>query len=196
VIAGGGKVALRKILGLLESGADVKVVSPVAVSEIQQLHTQKKLRWIQKNIERNDFKDAFLIVAATNDSSKNSWIASQATDKQLLNIADQPQLGNFIVPSTVKRGKLVISVSTSGSSPALTKKIKKQLEETYYEDYESYVDFLYDCRVLVKKLYKGQEKQRALEELTNEQFLLFKELREQFKEELINDTVQEHKLNN
>jgi precorrin-2 dehydrogenase/sirohydrochlorin ferrochelatase len=116
-------------------------------------------------------------------------------DKQLINVADQPELGNFIVPSLVRRGRLVFSVSTSGSSPALTKKIKRDLEETYNEDYESYVDFLYECRVLIKKFYDGHEKRSILEELTNEQFLHFKKLREKFKQKLINDALKRHKLN-
>jgi precorrin-2 dehydrogenase/sirohydrochlorin ferrochelatase len=195
VIAGGGKVALRKIQGLLNTEANITVVSPDAVLEIKQLHTQNKLRWIPREIVASDFTEAFLIVAATNNQSTNAWIASHTADKQLINVADQPELGNFIVPSLVRRGRLVFSVSTSGSSPALTKKIKREIEETYNEDYESYVDFLYECRVLIKKFYDGQEKRSILEELTNEQFIHFKKSRQKFKQELINGALKKQKLN-
>ncbi|WNB93824.1 NAD(P)-binding protein [Bacillus sp. NEB1478] len=187
VIAGGGKIALRKIQGLVETGANITVVSPDAVSEIKELYTQKKLKWISREIEASDYTDAFLIIAATNDHATNAWIASQAVDKQLINVADHPDLGNFIVPSVVRRGKLVFSVSTSGSSPSLSKKIKKELENTYSADYESYVDFLYECRVLVKKLHNGHERRIALEELINRQFLQSEILREHYKQQLINN---------
>jgi precorrin-2 dehydrogenase/sirohydrochlorin ferrochelatase len=190
VIAGGGKVAMRKISGLLESGAEITVISPEAVLEIQNLHAKKLLKWIPKKAEKTDFTGAFFIIAATDQTKVNSEIASYASHTQLVNIADQPEAGNAIIPSKVSRGKLVISVSTSGASPSLSKKIKTQLQQIYHEDYEPYVDFLQECRILIKNLYEDEAiKREVLEELTDEKFLHAQELRTAFIQKLMTNAL-------
>ncbi|MBH0168011.1 NAD(P)-binding protein [Fictibacillus sp. 18YEL24] len=185
VVAGGGLVAFRKIKGLINEEAKITVISPVVVNEIQEWHAEQKLIWIERKVVREDLVEAFLIVAATNCTESNSWIAEQASPKQLVNVADQPHLGNFIVPSVVKRGKLILSVSTSGASPSLSKSIKKELQQKYSEDYESYLDFLFECRSIIKKEFPQNCRKALLTKLTDQSFLYDEEKQRSYKQELL-----------
>lgn len=185
VVAGGGIVAYRKIKDLLNEEAIITVISPTVVNEIQEWHAEKKLTWIEREVKREDLEKAFLIIAATNSKEVNSWIAEQAKSKQLVNIADQPHLGNFIVPSVVKRGKLILSVSTSGASPSLSKSIKKELQQKYSEDYETYLDFLFECRSIIKKEYTEKYRKDLLTKLTDRSFLYDVEKQRSYKQELL-----------
>ncbi|MGD6962555.1 NAD(P)-binding protein [Fictibacillus phosphorivorans] len=185
VVAGGGLVAHRKIIDLLNEEAIITVISPAAIKEIQEWHAVRKLTWIEKEVERADLEEAFLIIAATNSKEINSWIAEQTSSKQLVNVVDQPDLGNFIVPSVVKRGKLILSVSTSGASPSLSKSIKKELQQKYSEDYETYLDFLFQCRSIIKKEYPEKNRKDLLTKLTDRSFLYNEEKQRAYKQELL-----------
>ena len=185
VVAGGGLVAHRKINDLLNEEAIITVISPAAVKEIQELHAERKLTWTEREVERADLEEAFLIIAATNSKEINSWIAEQTSSKQLVNVVDQPDLGNFIVPSVVKRGKLILSVSTSGASPSLSKSIKKELQQKYSEDYETYLDFLFQCRSIIKKKYPEKNRKDLLTKLTDRSFLYNEEKQRAYKQELL-----------
>ncbi|MGA4719975.1 NAD(P)-binding protein [Fictibacillus nanhaiensis] len=185
VVAGGGIVAYRKIKDLLNEDAIITVISPTVVNEIQQWHAEKKLTWIEREVKREDLERAFLIIAATNTKEVNSWIAEHAKSKQLVNIADQPHLGNFIVPSVVKRGRLILSVSTSGASPSLSKSIKKELQQKYSEDYDTYLDFLFQCRSIIKKEFPEVCRKALLTKLTDRSFLYDVEKQRSYKQELL-----------
>lgn len=185
MVAGGGPVAYRKIRDLLKEKAIITVISIDAVEEIQKLHEQKRLTWIARKVRKNDFEKAFLVVAATNSSEVNAEIAANIGENQLINVADQPEIGNFIIPSAVKRGKLVLSVSTSGASPSLSSLIKKELEETYTEDYESYLDFLFECRTIIKNEYSKIKRKALLKELTDPVYLQDEKKRERYLETLL-----------
>ncbi|MED1864475.1 NAD(P)-binding protein [Fictibacillus nanhaiensis] len=185
VVAGGGLVASRKIKDLLNEEAKITIISPTAVEEIKEWHAERKLTWIERKVKREDLEKALLIIAATNCKEVNSWIAEQASTKQLVNVVDQPHLGNFIVPSVVKRGKLILSVSTSGASPSLSKSIKKELQQKYSEDYETYLDFLFQCRSIIKKEFPEKYRQDLLKNLTDWSFLYDEEKQHAYKQELI-----------
>ncbi|MDM5316217.1 NAD(P)-dependent oxidoreductase [Fictibacillus sp. b24] len=186
IVAGGGLVAYRKIKDLLNEEAIITVISLAAVNEIQEWHFEQKLTWIEREVKRVDLEEAFLIIAATNSKETNSWIASHAKPNQLVNVADHMELGNFIVPSVVKRGKLVLSVSTSGASPILSKSIKKELQQTYSEDYETYLDFLFECRAIIKREFPQACRRSLLRELTDSRFLYDKEKQNVYKQALMN----------
>lgn len=192
VVAGGGLVAYRKIKDLLEQDADITVVSPEAVEGIQKWHSQKKLEWAERKVRVEDLQEAFLIIAATNSSEVNSWIAAQAKTQQLVNVADQPHLGNFIIPSVVKRGKLVLSVSTSGASPSLSASIKKELQQRYSEDYESYLDFLSECRSIIKKEFPEESRKALLTKLTDKSYIHEADKRNVYKQALISEIQRKH----
>ena len=150
VIIGAGKIAYRKICSLLESGANISVVSPDVITDIQQLSDEGKLAILKKEAEPCDYADAFLVIAATNNKEVNKQIAANVTSQQLVNVVDDATLGNFHIPTKLTRGKLTIAVSTSGASPMLAKKIRDELSLQYDHQYEEYLDFLYECRTLIK----------------------------------------------
>jgi siroheme synthase-like protein len=136
LVVGGGKVALRKVKVLLEHGANVEVVSPVFCSEINQLAADGAIRAIQRDYKSEDLQHAFIAIAATDDAKTNKCVASEARRRGVLtNVVDDPKNSDFIVPSYFERGDIIIAVSTSGRSPALARKIRRQLEANFQAEY-------------------------------------------------------------
>ena len=146
LVVGGGKIAFRRLLLFLEEGAIVTVVSPQVINEIEDLYVEKKISWHQKKVELSDLQYAFIIVAATNDPDINDWVARHANDFQLVNVASNMTKGNVIVPKSLKKGRLSISVSTNGASPKLAKEICEQLSSQFDEKYIKELDRLYQQR--------------------------------------------------
>ena len=136
LVAGGGKVALRKVKALLEHGADVEVVSPFFCPELNQLAANETIRAIQRDYKPEDLKDAFIAIAATDDAKTNESIAADARRQGVLvNVVDDPNNSDFIVPSQFRRGDVIVAVSTSGRSPALARKIRSELEKGFKAEY-------------------------------------------------------------
>jgi precorrin-2 dehydrogenase/sirohydrochlorin ferrochelatase len=153
VVIGGGMVAERKIRALLETSALVSVVSPTFTPPIAKWTESGLVGGQQREYRRGDIEDAFLIIAATNNPDVNYQVYLDGKQQnQLVNIADRPELSNFIVPAALCRGKLIISVSTSGAIPSAAVAIRNEIEHNYGEDYEKFVDFLSDFRVEVKRV--------------------------------------------
>jgi len=129
VVAGGGKVASRKIQALVEFNAEIIVVSPSVTAYISELGRAGKLLHIQREYFEDDIEGAFLVIAATSDKQVNEKVYQDAVKKGIfVNIADNPEKCTFIFPSIVKRDELVIGISTSGSYPALSKSLRKKIE--------------------------------------------------------------------
>lgn len=132
LVVGGGVIALRKVGGVLECGAQVRVVAPKVVAELGQLSAAGALTWIKREFEDGDIGDAFLIIAATNDRKLNARIGRLADQAyRLVNVVDQPEDCNFIMPAVHRAGALTLSVTTDGKSPALAARIKQELENQY-----------------------------------------------------------------
>jgi len=167
VVIGGGDVAERKVISLLECGADVGVVSPEFVPGLIKLAGEGKIRIKSRGYEPGDLKGATLAIVATDDNAVNREVHREATENQIpVNVVDVPELCSFIVPSTVRRGDLIISISTSGSCPALAKSIRKQLQQIFGEEYADYCRILRDFREEVTKRYDDpEERKRALNRL-------------------------------
>ncbi len=147
LIVGGGEVACRKIESLAAAGAAVTVISPDLLPQARALADAGTITWRKERFASQDVSGYTLVVAATNQPEVNQAVyrAVKACGGWI-NIVDRPDLCNVIVPSAVQRGKLMISVSTSGASPGLAQKIKQEIERAYGPEYESYVDFLADMR--------------------------------------------------
>jgi precorrin-2 dehydrogenase/sirohydrochlorin ferrochelatase len=185
VVAGGGKVASLKIAILLEEGADVTVVSPEVVKEIRQWAEEGKLRWINRQIEISDCDEAFLIIAATDNPGLNEKLEQAAESNQLVNVITNPEKGNVHFPAALKRGKLLIAVSTGGASPKLAKQIRNDLAKIYDESYEEYLEFLNECRALIKsKRLEKAKKSRLLLEILRDEFRESEEKRREFLESI------------
>ncbi len=187
-MVGGGAVAQRKIHNLLDTGAIITVISPTITATIQSWLVTTKINWKKKYYEDVDSKDAFLIVAATNDRTVNGRVLKASRPHQLINVVDDPEGSNFFVPSTLHRGKLSISVSTSGASPGLAKKILKEMSSKYDENYEEYLDFLFETRRYIqKKISNPVVRRELLSQLLDERFLsLTREQQYEKRDQLIN----------
>lgn len=172
VIVGGGVIAERKLLKLLETGAVITIVSPVLTKNIQSLVSEGKAHWKNKLFSKADIAKAFLVIAATNSQQVNKQVSEACHEHQLINVVDDPNLSNFILPASLHRGKLAISVSTSGASPSLAKKIIAELSEQFDARYEDYIEFLGDCRVKVQaEIEDVAVRRRILQRLLEPEFL-------------------------
>jgi len=166
VIVGGGHVATQKVASLIPAKANIVVVSPTLDDSLLPLVEAGKITWREKEFEPRDLDDASLIIAATNDTSVNEAVQEAAQHWQLINRADAQAESDFITPATVRRGPLVLTVSTSGASPALARKIKADLEEQFDEIYDDYVCFLQQARLMIAANFeKGQQRRAALQAL-------------------------------
>jgi precorrin-2 dehydrogenase/sirohydrochlorin ferrochelatase len=185
VVAGGGHVAYHKIQHLLKYHVHVHVVSPTFHHGIVALAKEEKVTLIQKPIEYEDYKDAFFIIAATDSKMVNEQIANSARHKQLVVNTTDPQNGNCTIPASFNRGKLVIGVSTEGASPTLAKKIRDQIAEQFDERYESYLEFLYEIREIIKqRISDPAEKRKWLKKAVDPIYLSSIDEQQQFMERL------------
>ncbi|MFC1971823.1 bifunctional precorrin-2 dehydrogenase/sirohydrochlorin ferrochelatase [Chloroflexota bacterium] len=167
VVVGGGVVALRKVRGLLEHGANVEVISPSVCSEISALAEAGEIGVKAKRYEHGDLDDAFLVIVATAESDTNREVASEARRRKVLvNVVDDPEQSDFNVPSIVRQRDLIIAISTGGKSPALARKIRTRLEKIFGEEYASLTDLINEVRSELKQgqiTVGGDEWQEALE---------------------------------
>ncbi|PIP38237.1 MAG: siroheme synthase [Desulfobacterales bacterium CG23_combo_of_CG06-09_8_20_14_all_51_8] len=150
LVVGGGPVAARKVKTLMDCGAVVTVVSLEFSESFQKIAQTPRLIMLQRPYETNDLAGKFLVIGATSNESLNRQINADAERRNMLcNIADVPDICNFILPSIIRRGDLCIAVSTSGKSPAFAKKLRKDLE-TFFGD--EYARFLLLMGAIRKKL--------------------------------------------
>src|SRR5690606_1286772 len=171
VIVGGGNVARQKVEALLPTNAHITIVSPTVTDRLKIYITEGRAVWKQKRFEPADLDDAALIFAATNDESVNDAVEEATQHWQLLNRADALGRMDFMNPAVVRRGDFVVTVSTTGASPALTRKVKRDLEGQYDESYAQYVAFLKEARLLILKNYEGDAKKAALAQLLEPEIL-------------------------
>lgn len=140
VLIGGGSVALRKLRALLECQPEIVIISPDVNREIAGLITKHNLYHEKREYHKGDLNGVFLCIAATNDRTVQAAVALEAEEqKVLLNSVTDPEVCDFQVPSKIRRGQLLMTVSTCGRSPALSKVLRKQLEIEYGTEYETLV---------------------------------------------------------
>lgn len=156
IVIGGGKVAYRKIRSLIEYNAKITVISDKLCNEILELKGQNKISLINRIYQSGDLKGAFLAFAATDNKEVNQKISNEAKAGNIsINVIDDTESCSFIVPSKVERGPLTIAISTNGKSPALSKKIREELETIYGEHYSAFIELLEKARI------------KALQEISN-----------------------------
>ncbi len=152
VVVGGGQVALRKVRVLLEHRANVEVISPNLYSELGQLAERGEICVHRREYQAGDLKEVFIVIAATNDSDTNLKVAEEARrNKILVNVVDDAENSNFILPSYVRRGDVTIAISTAGRSPALARKIRTRLEKEFGDEYASLALVIDEVRAEVKR---------------------------------------------
>lgn len=162
LVAGAGIVAQRKVRRLLECGARVLVVSPEAAPFLKSLAEKKKIILRKKRVDLTDLNGVYLVVSATGDRKVNSSISSYCCRKGVLvNVVDSPKECNFILPSVVRRGNLTIAVSTDGISPALSKKIRRDLEGRFGAEYAKLLRLMAKLRPEVMRKIKNSSARKA-----------------------------------
>jgi precorrin-2 dehydrogenase/sirohydrochlorin ferrochelatase len=152
VVVGAGHIAVQKLECLLESGADVQVIAPVASSEVQQLAQSCRLTWTQTEFQPAHLQGASLVIAATGNPAVNEAVYRAAQQCGVFcNSVDEPERCDFYYPAVVRQGDLQIAISTAGKSPALAQRIRKELEEQFDSSYISWLDWLGTVRELFFK---------------------------------------------
>ncbi len=152
VVIGGGAVALRKTKMLLDFGADVTVISPTLSPGLERLAEAGTVRLVRREYETGDLKDVVIAIAATDARETNQRVADEAREQGVLvNVVDDPEKSDFIIPSFFRRGGLTIAVSTGGASPALARKIRTRLEGILGEESALLLSIVADVRSALKE---------------------------------------------
>jgi len=169
LVVGAGDVAESKIAGLLEAAAKVIVVAPEATPQVQSWAAAGQIEWLARPCEPTDLDGMFLVVAATFSPELHEQIHAEARRRGVLcNVVDVPELCDFYYPAVARRGALQIAVSTSGQSPALAQRLRKELEEQFGPEYEAWLQQLGEER---EKLFAAaidpEERKRLLHDLAS-----------------------------
>jgi siroheme synthase-like protein len=151
LVVGGGAIATQKIPGLLEAGARVHVVSPKLSSTLVEYVRNRQIDWSPKSFARTDLDGAFLVIAATALRDLNAAVFDEADRRNILcNAVDDIDHCHFYYGSIVQRGDLQIAISTNGKSPALAQRLRKELEEQFGPEYESWLEWLGAAREVLR----------------------------------------------
>ena len=159
VVVGGGKVAERKVSALLKAGADVTVISPSITPGLQKELSRKRIMHLSRTYKRGDLRGALLAIAATDSPETNRRVSKDAP--ALVNVVDVPAECNFIAPSVVRRGPLLLAVSTSGTSPAFARTLRKELEKSYSQDLSEYLRLVRKVRAKAMTAIPEKDKREA-----------------------------------
>ena len=147
VVVGGGEVAARKAERLIDCGAEVLVISPKLTPELAALKEKNVISHIAFEYSGDLIDKAALIIGATDDEETNARISSDARSKDIpVNIVDDPNRCDFILPALVQRGDLAITIGTGGKSPALARHLREELEAKYGSEYEMLLNILGNLR--------------------------------------------------
>jgi precorrin-2 dehydrogenase / sirohydrochlorin ferrochelatase len=169
VVIGGGDIGLEKVEGLLACDASVTLVAPEAHPELMRLAEEGSIRWEQREYEPGDLEGCLIAIAATADTDVNVRVFEDAEARSMLvNVVDVPPLCNFILPAIVRTGPLAIAISTAGASPALAKRMKREVSELFGEPYAELAVLLNDARGWAKAtLPTYQDRKEFFESIVN-----------------------------
>ena len=154
VVIGGGHVAVRKVEGLLEVDAQVKVISTEIIPELQKMVISGDVSFLQRAYQDGDLEGAYLAIAATDDLSVNHAVWTEANQRGcLVNVVDDPEHSTFILPAILKRGEMSVAVSTGGGSPALARRLRERLEDIIGTEYSTLTEILAELRPEIKSSF-------------------------------------------
>jgi precorrin-2 dehydrogenase/sirohydrochlorin ferrochelatase len=148
LVVGGGEIGLEKVEGLLACDGRVTLMAPHAVPELERLAAEGSIEWERREYAgAQDLEGVFIAIAATDDTDANIRVYEDAERRAMLvNIVDVPPLCNFILPAIVRTGPLAIAISTAGASPALAKRIKREIADSFGEPYARLAELLNEVR--------------------------------------------------
>ncbi len=192
LVIGGGLVAERKVRSLVAAGAAVRVISPQLTPGLADLVEQKQILHTDRPYQSGDTAGYLLVICAANCPEVNQLASTEAQERNILvNVVDAPKTGNFNVPAKVARGDLLLTVSTGGRSPALSRRLREKLAEEYGPEYGVYLELLAKARKKVKtQLHSPDERLWFWRETLDDEILaLLRQGRMQEAEAKINDAI-------
>src|SRR4051794_1937774 len=163
VVIGGGEIGLEKVEGLLSCDGEVTLIAPEAVPELESLAAEGSVGWERREYAGpQDLEGVFIVIAATDATDINIRIYDDAERRAMLvNVVDVPPLCNFILPAIVRPGPRAIAISTAGASPALAKRIKRQIAEEFGEPYARLAVLLNEVRGWAKATLPTYQDRKA-----------------------------------
>jgi precorrin-2 dehydrogenase/sirohydrochlorin ferrochelatase len=169
LVIGGGSVAERKVESLLEAGAAVTVVAPDVTERLQTLADSKSIRVHRRRFEESDLNEVLLVISATDDRDTQETIAAMAHSRGVLvNTVDRPALCDFIVPAVVRRGDVIVAISTSGKSPALSAALRAKIEDVVKPDAARAAQVLGKIRAEIHERFADPDRRKdAFEKIVN-----------------------------
>ncbi len=169
LVVGGGDIGLEKVEGLLACDADVTLVAPEAHPALRELAQEGSIRWEPREFQSGDLDGCLIAIAATDDTDVNIRVFDDAERRAMLvNVVDVPPLCNFILPAIVRTGPLAVAISTAGASPALAKRMKREISELFGEPYADLAVLLNDARGWAKgTLPTYQDRKEFFESIVN-----------------------------
>ncbi len=170
VVVGGGEIGLEKVEGLLACDGAVTLIAPEATTELERYANEGSISWERRPYAGpSDLEGVFMAIAATNVTEVNISVYEDAERRAMLvNVVDVPPLCNFILPAIVRTGPLAIAISTAGASPALAKRMKREISELFGEEYAKLAILLNEVRGWAKAtLPTYQERRDFFESIVN-----------------------------
>jgi len=173
LVVGGGQVSLRKVKRLVTCEANIRIISPQVLPQLVEISQTYSIDIQYRKIQANDLDNIFMVVAATNDESVNTSIAGWARKRNVLcNIADQPDASDFTLPSIIEQGDLIITISTNGKSPAVSKFIRKRLQNEFGQEYATLLNMMGKLRhILTTEISCQNERQKIFRSLIDSPIL-------------------------
>src|SRR5271163_5069340 len=170
VVVGGGAIGLEKVEGLLACDGQVTLIAPDAEDALREYAGEGSIRWEQRSYAgAEDLMGVFMVIAATDDTEVNIAVFTDAERRAMLvNVVDVPPLCNFILPAIVRTGPLAIAISTAGASPALAKRMKREIQSQFGAPYADLAILLNEVRGWAKgTLPTYQDRKEFFEAIVN-----------------------------
>ena len=163
LVVGGGRVGERKVQDLREAGGRVTVVSQGLSAVLEELAQAGQIRYLNEEFTPEHLQGMVLVMAATDDPRVNARVSAAAREQGIwVNVADHPEFCTFIVPAQVRRGDLTLAIGTGGTSPALARKLRKDLQQRFGPEYRPYLALLKGVRVRLLSERRGHPENAAL----------------------------------
>ncbi len=163
VVIGGERHAEEKVRGLLNAGADVTVIASKLSQELEALVEAGRITAVRRDYQFGDLENAFLAISATMDSDINAQVWDEVSERNvLINSTDDVPHCNFIAPSIVRQGDLIVSISTSGAAPALAVRLRQRLTEELGPEYGRFLELVWPLREELPRLYPAFQQRRAI----------------------------------
>jgi len=171
LVIGGGTIAERKVHGLLAAEAAVTVVSPQLTPLLADWSQHGAIQHVARTYQEGDLLGYHLVFAATDDGAANAAIAREGREREIwVNAADDPAYCDFILPAVIQRGSLSVAIATGGTSPALTRAIREELQEYFTADYSLLATVAAEVRLQLRADKRTVPGARWVQALRNEDF--------------------------